>query len=195
MSTAQTIKLNITNKLIALAKRHNKNTELKLKQSSLISIKESRAIVFRAVGNWFMTIPKNAEIDMGRGISNAAIKDGRHCGMPACVGGFLGILYGTPRNGTHSSYDGTITKKCRDYKDGANAFARDLWFKDMGELRQWARENPSIWGNMYGANMFLDGFAYNEGEKIYSDETITPKAVGEKFIAVADRLENSIRKV
>lgn len=59
------------------------------------------------------------------------------------------------------------------YGHGSIIMAQDLGFKDISELREWAKNNPKIWGNSKGAYMFSAVGAFNyEGkltvEKIYN---------------------------
>lgn len=146
------------------------------------------AKVFRKVGHWFMELPEEAKVDIGKLLSNADLKNGKVCGSPCCVGGWLAVYFDTDKNSLGD----------RDYIHGANAFAEKLGFEKWNEqhdispvyrLRMWATENPKMWGNEHGSVMFIHAYAYNEGEKEYTEDTITTKAIGEKFLAVADRLE------
>ena len=138
------------------------------------------AEVFRRVGEWFLDLPEGAEINMNEMSATAEIYDGKCCGSPACVGGWLAVLYRTP---THY---GTSN---RFFEDGANEFAKELGFENNRRLSDWAEANPSIWGNDFGWDMFYKERAYSEGGKEYDNNTITVKAVGDKFVAVAGRLE------
>ena len=72
------------------------------------------------------------------------------CGTPACHAGLAGAL---------------LIKKvgvCRTYSDGADALARFLGFRSKSSLEWWAGDNPKIWGNIYGSQMFLRGLSIND---------------------------------
>lgn len=138
------------------------------------SNKEMSAI-FREVGEWFMALPKEAEVDMVVAFSKVEVET---CRSPACFGGWLATKYSTKKDCDGERY----------FSDGACAFAKELGFSNSAELSKYAYENPEIWGNVEGGGMFSIPNAFDEGEKKYLHGTITTKAIGEKLIAVADRL-------
>ncbi len=76
------------------------------------------------------------------------------CGSPMCHGGW----YAVARLDLYSK------KTTRDFVSGANKMAKDLGFKNEGELVQWARNNPMIWGNTEGALMFTFDTAFKAEE-------------------------------
>lgn len=136
------------------------------------------AEVFRETGEWFLSLPEKAEVDMTKGYSNVEPKT---CNSPACFGSWLSAKYRTQKGEDEK----------RDYIDGAIAFAKDLGFCNMHELRYWADENPKMWGNEDGHCMFNSPSAFNEEDKEYANYTITTRAIGEKLIAVAERLRKT----
>ena len=69
------------------------------------------------------------------------VKD--HCGTVACHGGYAAIVLLKAKSGT-------------DYGQGRRALAEFLGFNSDESLIWWADNNPSIWGNYSGANMFCD---------------------------------------
>ena len=150
------------------------------------------AKVFRKVGDWFMDLPDDTQVGMGVDYSNAEIKRGKHHGMPASPAGFLAILYKTPTQAMLCHC--RTVKQCRYSKDGARAFAKDLGFHydSVRDLVDWLYENPDLWGSGRGSAIFSRWeSAYNEGEKEYRYGELTTKAIGEKFLAVAGRLEKT----
>ena len=60
--------------------------------------------------------------------------------------------------------------------------ALDLGFITRDELRQWAKNNPKIWGNDDGGDMFCCDSAFGFYE-------VTLKEICAHWLAVADRLE------
>ena len=149
------------------------------------------AAVFKEVGEWFLSLPEEAKVVMSRAYTSA---DEHECNSPACFGGWLAVKYQTNEyendNGGHDMR--------RYYGDGANMFAKDLGFKNkdlgfknMDDLGRYADENYEIWGNRSGFYMFYEPQAFDEGDKKYTRDNITTKAIGEKLIAVAERLEKT----
>lgn len=136
------------------------------------------AKVFRETGKWFLSLPEGALVDMTNVYSSA---ESVTCSTPSCFGGWLALKYKT----------GQSEYFLRHFADGANAFAEELGFTYRDDLTEYAAENPEIWGNKNGDEMFCSAYAFNEGDKEYTNETITTKAIGEKLIAVAKRLEET----
>ena len=102
------------------------------------------------------------------------------CGTIACHAGHYAIekfLIG----------EAEVDWKFADYIDGAWMMASDLGFGDSRyELIEWARENPEIWGNEYGYEVFseLDAFVVDDYE---GDFTLLH--IAKHWDGVADRLE------
>lgn len=91
------------------------------------------------------------------------------CGTTACHGGYA-IL--------------ALNIKSRFYDSGANALARYLGFPSREKLEVWARNNPQIWGNDYGDEMFSSGYAF--GIDCY--EMAFLKHIVSHYLSVAKRL-------
>lgn len=79
---------------------------------------------------------------------------GTICGTVHCIGGWYAISVLQPFNGRVS------------YSNGANKMARDLGFNCYYDLKMWASNNPSIWGNEWGHAMFCDEWAYNNARTL-----------------------------
>ena len=96
---------------------------------------------------------RKTEVHMGRvDIQN---KHDHLCGSPACVGGWLGILYG---------------KENCHWSCGADMFAEKLGFvwgyhipSPQWCLRRFFHERPELWGNEKGSEMFHNPLAYRDG--------------------------------
>ena len=75
------------------------------------------------------------------------------------------------------------------WAQGADEMSHDLGFpyseyredEDCTFLEQWARNNPELWGNEYGGNMFL-------GSRAYGVDSATVSDVLDHLRSVADRL-------
>lgn len=78
------------------------------------------------------------------------------------------------------------------YSDGAEEMAKDLGFNEREELEDWAENNPSIWGNEFGINMFFEECAFTGRIFNYCETdtpTITLKDIIKHWKGVHDRLE------
>ena len=67
-----------------------------------------------------------------------------------------------PPCGCHASFYGAsadIAIDGQDYGYFADILAENLGFISSWELISWARDNPQIWGNSYGYDMFADADA------------------------------------
>lgn len=139
------------------------------------------AKIFLETGEWFMKLPEEFEVDMSLGQSKVLnTTGGFKCNSPACFGGWLAIKYEKIIGGHRGLYV--------DYNDGLYAFAQHLGFSQDEDLELWAYDNDKIWGNPFGVKMFIQPYAFDEGDKKYDHTNITTKAIGKKLIAVADRL-------
>ncbi len=87
------------------------------------------------------------------------------CGTPGCHAGLISIvakelpklqeiyerLYFLQWNIRGSRYE---------YSIWADALAEFLGFKNMRDLRDWAKDNPKLWGNRSGYNLFCSRLAF-----------------------------------
>jgi hypothetical protein len=92
------------------------------------------------------------------------------CRTPGCHGGWAGIALGF--------------KDIYDYTQGAHALAQYLGFTDRYALATWARDNPGIWGNTSGYDMFLSPAAFGQ-----DDECFPVQVLIDHWEGVANRLK------
>jgi len=90
------------------------------------------------------------------------------CGTYACHGGWYEIIC-NPK----------IEKGKLDYLKGANRMGKFLGFRSGWDLMGWASDNPKIWGNQQGYDLFSTQSAF-----------FAPglKGIGKHWLQVADRL-------
>ena len=84
--------------------------------------------------------------------------EGHPCGTVHCFGGWYAIAL----------FDGI--REFYYYDDGADEMAKHLGLKEQdrdGEfsIEEWASNNPDIWGNEYGGNVFVHARAFLTDEK------------------------------
>ena len=85
--------------------------------------------------------------------------------------------------------DSFKTSMISNWSRGATMMAKDLGFtgESVSEtLRNWAGDNPVIWGNDCGLFMFCDKKAFGTE---YADDIVTLADVRDHWLKVADRLE------
>ena len=83
-------------------------------------------------------------------------KSGYECGTVHCVAGWYVVA-----NLHRKEIKDRVNKGYVDYNAGTKLMANDLGFIDKFELRDWAHDNPKIWDNLNGYDMFTDELAYN----------------------------------
>ena len=105
----------------------------------------------------------------------------RHpCGSPACVAGNYWLA---------KIWDGVTEypKKFIGFNRGTDEMAWDLGFEHPRELRFWAKDNPTVWGNKHGWWIFTEPHAYTtyvEGKPFSMAQIITHwEGVLERFKA------------
>lgn len=76
------------------------------------------------------------------------------CGTPMCHGGYYAIV------------KGMSSENQQDFTDGANAMATDLGFNHNTDLEDWASQNPQLWGNDSGGDMFCGSHAFHDKGEI-----------------------------
>lgn len=109
------------------------------------------------------------------------------CGSPACFGGWMRAVLG----GKHK------VKYKREYwfKYGAGNLAQFLGLRSEYGLENWLLNNPEIWGNVYGGEVFLQHEAFSEGAKKFNkNNPATLKDVLHKWKRVLKRLEEKESK-
>jgi len=85
------------------------------------------------------------------------------CGTVHCVGGwYIAYEYMVTKTPTpKTEYIG--------FGDGVKIMAKDLGFGEGDyddRLQSWAKDNPEIWGNSFGYNMFSSSTAYNQAKNL-----------------------------
>ena len=85
--------------------------------------------------------------------------------------------------------DGCRTSILADWSRGSTMMAKDLGFTGAypaETLKEWASNNPAIWGNYCGLLMFSSTTAFGTE---YADDIVTLSDVRDHWLKVADRLE------
>lgn len=83
------------------------------------------------------------------------------CGTVHCVGGWYAVA-----NPNNPKIKAAIKKQDAEYDLGADLMAQHLGFKHASKLTDWAEENPVIWGNIYGGNLFAEEEAWNDAKNL-----------------------------
>jgi hypothetical protein len=83
--------------------------------------------------------------------------DCHECGTVHCVGGWYAVA-----NLDRERIKDKIKNGRVGYDDGADLLANDLGFASHYALQNWAEENPKIWGNEGGDEMFGSASAYDD---------------------------------
>ena len=78
------------------------------------------------------------------------------CNTPHCVAGCYGLAY---RNDDHIR--ASIESNNGSFANGAALMVRDLGFKYIYELEEYFKDNPKLWGNNRGEDLFDSVRAYN----------------------------------
>jgi hypothetical protein len=79
------------------------------------------------------------------------------CGTIHCVAGWYAVA-----NLNRQVIKNKFNQGGVDFRDGANLMANDLGFADHYLLANWAENNPKIWGNENGDEMFGSELAYDD---------------------------------
>ena len=104
----------------------------------------------------------------------------RHeCGTVHCVAGWY--LLAKRWNGKDRFLKG---QNNYNFEDGARLMAWDAGFNTIKKMLNWADDNPKIWGNVYGENMFTGQSAY-DCHPLYEIDLCK---IANHFDGVADRL-------
>lgn len=90
------------------------------------------------------------------------------CGTFACVGGWY-ALASIHHHNEPVYWEGDLEEEGQSlsrgyayvgFREGADALAHDLGFKDSEDLTEWAIDWPEYWGNDFGGSMFHGVAAY-----------------------------------
>jgi hypothetical protein len=79
------------------------------------------------------------------------------CGTVHCVGGWYAVA-----NLNRKFIKDKFNEGFVDFNDGTKLMAQDLGFAYRCDLKNWAEQNPKIWGNKKGYFMFGNASAYND---------------------------------
>jgi hypothetical protein len=93
------------------------------------------------------------------------------CGTPGCHAGLISIVAkDLPElEETHLKVFKIYFKVYKEIKPDlyvysiwADALAEFLGFSEEKDLKCWAKDNPKLWGNIFGGNMFMDAVAFTD---------------------------------
>ena len=144
-----------------------------------------------------ITDSENLEISMGE---MTIYKERRTCKTIACHAGFYELQFALKNKEKYCFEDDDIEnversylsensdKERKDwivYEHGAKRIAQDLGFRGKQDLKNWAHNNPKLWGNKYGFNMFTSQQAFNGVNK----GGLTLNNIVKHWRNVADRIE------
>ncbi len=102
---------------------------------------------------------KDWEVNMGSGKKPMCDTPGCHAGLISIVAKDLPELQEIYENHIYFS-EGCGNERDYHYSLWADALAEFLGFVDKRDLRVWAKDNPKLWGNRDGYNMFCSFFAF-----------------------------------
>lgn len=95
------------------------------------------------------------------------------CGSPMCHAGW---------------YAFSQVNNASRFEDGAERMAHDLGFDMIYDLKDWARENPLLWGNENGIFMFRDPSAFESKDRPEGATSLSD--IADHWEEVSDRLSN-----
>lgn len=99
------------------------------------------------------------------------------CGTTMCHGGWFQWITLTPNQNLQS------------YSRGADKMAIFLGFSSMYRLEEWAEENPKLWANEHGGDMFSEHTAFVPKTN-HPRQYISLAKIGKHWLKVAARLED-----
>ena len=174
---------NLDRKKLTIMDLFDEKKDIKV-TSNLVNTQMAR--VFEDTANKMESLSEHNECYIDMKVASVKPQEEHLCGAPACVGGWLCILF----KKTEEDLFTTSTEKFVYYKKGAKEFAKKLGFENGAELQDWAKENPQIWGNECGGFMFCNGIAYIETDtgRTVTNDNITIKDIIHKWRCVAKRL-------
>ncbi len=104
---------------------------------------------------------KNMDVDMFAIEEPLCGTPGCHAGLISIVAKYLPELQEIYENHIYFMSETEIFYK---YFVWADTLADFLGFEKMRDLEDWAKENPKIWGNIFGGNMFKLTMAFNNSQ-------------------------------
>ena len=142
-------------------------------------MKHPRPEDIRKVADRLESVAGTACLDMA---ASFVKKSPYHCKTVACHGGFYALACSVEmKDGKVDPHDGST-----NYKVGANQMALDLGFSSMSSIKDWAGENPDLWGNRFGLSMFGAPQAFGFD---HEDNRIRLENIIKWWRDVADRIE------
>ena len=90
------------------------------------------------------------------------------CGTPACFGGYLYHYFMKPDVQVGNKISAYL-HEWYSFSEGADKFANILGFKHTRELQEFLFDNPKLWGNAYGGELF----GYNSAFGVHDIDSIS----------------------
>lgn len=122
--------------------------------------------------NLHESVPKATKVEMGE-------PNFQKCRTIACHAGWFGLARSKFSNGY-------------SYEDSADDMAKFLGIVNRFELKDWAENNPDLWGNHDGDGMFCSAHAFGKGlayyKSVWKYKPLTLKHIGNHWAKVADRI-------
>ena len=117
---------------------------------------------FEKVIKNFESVLPLARYDSQLDIHNIYVCDEDHeCGTVHCVGGWYAVA-----NQNNPRIKAAIKRKDAEYELGADLMSKHLGFRNADDLVDWAHNNPVIWGNDWGGDLFGSIAAWNDAKNL-----------------------------
>lgn len=131
--------------------------------------------------------PKAKQVDMCKSVVKAAFQHPNFCGTPGCHGGLYAVIHMAPS-------ELGLPHRGIDFQAGANLMTEHLTgtVYDLDEdgisevLIDWASDNPKLWGNDCGTNMFCHSSAFDS-----DDEYVSIAHIADHWEGVARRIRQA----
>jgi len=109
--------------------------------------------VQKVIDNFRKVLPQAQRLQRKEGcsVNMSEINIDAACGTPMCHGGWYAV---------------STCKNAINFSGGKTLMAEHLGFDASYELKSWAMNNPEIWGNYYGEEMFNFNRAFNHHGKL-----------------------------
>lgn len=120
----------------------------------------------------------NPKASVNMGSVNCSLEENR-CGSPACHAGWFGVYFDNFNDDKVNGGD-----RYKSFSEYAGEMANFLGLECKFYLESWAVDNPEIWGNSDGTNMFYENKAFG----ISNYHNITLRDISNHWFKVAKRL-------
>jgi len=133
--------------------------------------------------------PPKCRVNMSKGVYKS-------CGTSACHAGWFGVtqIKGAPKESRYRDGGLQTVDESFGYAGAASKMARFLGKSDKLSLKNWAKNNPDLWGNDNGEQMFSDsvsrGNPFLPGQPL---RDIKLKDIAMHWFAVGDRIEQRLQ--